>query len=224
MRFVKWAFGGTSKKDTSGSGEAGSSKRGECQDDLGVATENATAPATGPREAKPTASFSHVNYKLIVVGDGNVGKSAWVRSVADSKYSFSPMDSGPTLGAEKSVVQVRDGVTFVISDCGGAFVGLKDGYYYGADCAIVMYDVANRQSFQHVWDWIDAVESACGPDIPILVVGNKTDIPNADVAAGEAALIGYPFCELSVAADAASDNLHYPLLHLARRLFAEHAK
>ena len=42
--------------------------------------------------------------------------------------------------------------------------------------AVIVYDVANRQSFLNVAKWIDEVKQERGENVVIAIVGNKTDL------------------------------------------------
>lgn len=48
-------------------------------------------------------------------------------------------------------------------------------YYRGADCIIMVYDVTNMESFNHVNDWLTEVNKFAPEDTCKLLVGNKSD-------------------------------------------------
>lgn len=48
-------------------------------------------------------------------------------------------------------------------------------YYRGADCIIMVYDVTNMESFNHVNDWLAEVNKFAPEDTCKLLVGNKSD-------------------------------------------------
>lgn len=49
--------------------------------------------------------------------------------------------------------------------------------YQSCSCivAIVVYDVTNRNTFQHVEDWLEEVSTNCHSEVRRVIVGNKTD-------------------------------------------------
>ena len=49
-------------------------------------------------------------------------------------------------------------------------------YYRNANGALLVYDVSNQASFDHLPDWIEELENMTGP-IPTILVGNKIDLP-----------------------------------------------
>ena len=59
---------------------------------------------------------------------------------------------------------------------------LRDGYYIGAHCVIIMFDVCNRITYKNVNTWYKALTRVCDK-IPIVLVGNKVDLPDRKVKA-----------------------------------------
>jgi GTP-binding nuclear protein Ran len=51
----------------------------------------------------------------------------------------------------------------------------RDGYYRGAQCAIVMYDCHSKLSLRGAEFWFKEIREKCG-NIPIVVCANKVDI------------------------------------------------
>lgn len=111
--------------------------------------------------------------KVIVVGDAKVGKSVFIKRLKkkefDEKYN-------PTMGVETHNVEFEK-TNFKLWDCAGdiKYQGLKEGYYIGANAAIVMYDVTSSSSYARAKKYCNEVKKICGDDIPIVICGNKTD-------------------------------------------------
>jgi Ras-related protein Rab-1A len=61
------------------------------------------------------------------------------------------------------------------------FRGISSSYYRGANGVIVVYDVTNRESFNHVEMWIDEIKLYASSEVSILLVGNKNDLGNSIV-------------------------------------------
>ena len=89
--------------------------------------------------------------------------------------------------------------------------------------AIIMFDVTARLSYKHVCHWHDTITSACG-HIPIVLVGNKVEIKERKVNAGE---VKYQKGKKDIQYYEISNKLNYnlckPFVWLARQ-FAETAK
>ena len=60
--------------------------------------------------------------------------------------------------------------------------GLRDGYYIGGHCGIIMFDVCSRITYQNVPKWYKDLVRVC-ENIPISLVGNKVDVKDRKVKA-----------------------------------------
>lgn len=121
-------------------------------------------------------------FKSIVVGDGGVGKTSL--SVRFSKGIFTE-DYKMTIGVDFHVktitVETSEGVMtckLQLWDTGGQerFGHIRPMYYQGALGAVVVYDLTNRASFEHLSKWIEEVRININYDIPLLLVGSKSDL------------------------------------------------
>lgn len=52
-------------------------------------------------------------------------------------------------------------------------------YYANVDAVLIVYDVSRSRSFGRVKDWAREARQHAGDDIPIFVIGNKTDLRHA---------------------------------------------
>merc|ERR1711920_246531 len=59
---------------------------------------------------------------------------------------------------------------------------LRECYYIGAHCAIIMFDLTTRVSYNNVPKWYKDLTRVC-ENIPIVLVGNKVDIKDRKVKA-----------------------------------------
>lgn len=132
---------------------------------------------------------AHTTTKLILVGDGGVGKSSYVKWMRCKEFETKYV---PTLGVEvhpiRFLVDTSDGVHEVVFntwDTAGIekFGGLRDGYYIQSGCGMVMFDFTSQDSIDHVTKWVGDVRRVCG-DIPIVVVGNKMEDVDEEVIEG----------------------------------------
>merc|ERR1712151_301697 len=60
--------------------------------------------------------------------------------------------------------------------------GLRDGYYIGGQCGIIMFDTCSRITYANVPKWYKDLTRVC-ETIPIVLVGNKVDIKDRKVKA-----------------------------------------
>ena len=78
----------------------------------------------------------------------------------------------------------RGKIRFMVWDTAGQekLASLRDGYYIGAKCAIIMFDVCSRITYKNVPKWYKDVTRVC-ENIPIVLVGNKVDVADRKVKA-----------------------------------------
>lgn len=123
--------------------------------------------------------------KLILVGDGGVGKTTFVKRHLTGEFEKKYI---ATIGVEVHPMEFftsKGKVKFNVWDTAGQekLAGLKDGYYIDAHCAIIMFDVCSRITYKNVPKWHRDITRICGESIPIVLVGNKVDEKNRKVKA-----------------------------------------
>ena len=132
----------------------------------------------GSSEAATEPEFVGPTFKMLLVGDGNVGKSAFVNRTLTG--GFVPHAYKPTMGGviDGCDFQTNFGtVRFEICDIAGQDKrsGCRDIHYEGAECAIIMFDVTSPRSYEGVARWRSEIQRVCGAALPIVVCGNKVD-------------------------------------------------
>lgn len=117
-------------------------------------------------------------YKILLVGDSGVGKSSMLARFTNPT---SEMNILPTTGIDFRIrtLQIDDRmIKLQIFDTAGQerFRTVTNSYYRGANGIILVYDVTDKESFRHAWDWKAEIERYAKPSIPMLLVGNKCDV------------------------------------------------
>ncbi len=121
-------------------------------------------------------------FKSIVVGDGGVGKTAL--TLRFSKGFFTE-DYKMTIGVDFHVKTINiDSVEgpirakLQIWDTGGQerFSSIRPMYYRGSLGTLLIFDLTNAASFEHLPQWIEEVRANVKTEIPLLLVGNKSDL------------------------------------------------
>merc|ERR1711900_74869 len=124
------------------------------------------------------------DFKLVLVGDGGVGKTTLVKRHLTGEFEKKYI---PTLGVEvhplKFTTNCGD-LCFNVWDTAGQekFGGLRDGYYIQGQCAIIMFDVTSRITYRNVPNWHRDIVRVC-ENIPIVLCGNKVDVKDRQVKA-----------------------------------------
>jgi len=121
-------------------------------------------------------------FKSIVVGDGGVGKTAL--TLRFSKGFFTE-DYKMTIGVDFHVktisIDTHEGpikCKLQLWDTGGQerFSSIRPMYYRGSLGTILVFDLTNSASFEHLPQWIEEVRANIKSDIPVLLIGNKSDL------------------------------------------------
>lgn len=133
-------------------------------------------------------------FKVIAVGDGSVGKTSITIRFCEGKFSQEYlMTIGANFGVKQNTVSFGEenkDIKLQIWDTGGQerFSPIRELYYKGALGALVVFDVTNRESFDHVPNWFREVRKNVS-NIPLTLIGNKIDIPNRVVSYDEGMLM-----------------------------------
>ena len=116
--------------------------------------------------------------KYIIIGDAYVGKSNLLLKF--TRDQFKP-EYQITLGAEFGAknVKIRDQIYRIqIWDTAGQenFRSITRNYYKSSVCALVVYDISSRDSFNSVNSWIEACKTQSPKTIFFVLIGNKSDL------------------------------------------------
>eukprot|EP00930_Biecheleria_cincta_P034910 TRINITY_DN24059_c0_g1_i1.p1 TRINITY_DN24059_c0_g1~~TRINITY_DN24059_c0_g1_i1.p1 ORF type:complete len:259 (+),score=56.61 TRINITY_DN24059_c0_g1_i1:90-866(+) len=162
-------------------------------------------------------------FKIVLLGDAGVGKTTFVKRHLTGEFL---KRYEPTQGCEMQKLRVTTSsglVIFHFWDTAGReeYGGLRDGYYIGANGAIVFFDVSNRESMASVQHWLQAFRKVAG-DAPVVVLGNKVDVGNRAVRPQEgSAIVRKHRVQYYDVSAKSRFNLEMPLLWLARKLLQE---
>lgn len=119
-------------------------------------------------------------YKIIIIGDSEVGKTAFLnRSI---KKEYSP--------ATKKTVGIKDDCKYIqigcldikihIWDTAGLekFNSLPKKYFQQADGVILMFDLTREESLKNTEEWLKDIHEYSKSDVVVYLVGNKCDMIN----------------------------------------------
>ncbi|XP_078333849.1 uncharacterized protein LOC111114636 isoform X3 [Crassostrea virginica] len=115
------------------------------------------------------------NVKLVLVGDGAVGKTALI-----SYLSSIPDGYIATVFGDYTGTLMMDDKTFCLNirDTGGVgdYDRLRPLSYPQTDVVLLCYSIENRASFENIEArWIPEIKHYC-PDTPLILVACKTDL------------------------------------------------
>ncbi|MCG3219013.1 MAG: GTP-binding protein [Candidatus Heimdallarchaeota archaeon] len=123
--------------------------------------------------------MSKVTLKIIVVGNGNVGKTALSTRFTTGGFRESYVY---TIGANFLIktIDVEDKtVKLTLWDTAGQerYGRLLPKFFQNSDGAIIVYDQLDKTSFLAIDNWVDKINRFAG-DIPLVIVANKADLEN----------------------------------------------
>ncbi|CAF1370543.1 unnamed protein product [Adineta steineri] len=130
---------------------------------------------------KVEAISAHDKNDYLFKGDSHVGKSNLMSRFVRNRFN---LDSGCAIGVELSIrcIQIHEKqIKLQIWDTLGIvrYRAINRAYYPGAVGALIVYDITQRETYEHVEAWLQEIRSGSVSDIIILLVGNKSDLSNA---------------------------------------------
>jgi small GTP-binding protein len=116
-------------------------------------------------------------FKVVVVGDGGVGKSTMIQRLITG--NFVPMKI--TIGTDLASYDMNFediSVKLQIWDFAGErrFRFFLPNYARGAQGCILCYDITRYTSFQNLKEWYDIVNESTNTDTVFVLVGGKSDL------------------------------------------------
>jgi len=137
-----------------------------------------------------------LSFKLIVIGDGGVGKSSLanngIKKIFDETYKA-------TVGFEFFTfnVKINDKVVKlqIWDTCGQEeYRSLITNYYRNASLAIMVYAINSKATFDDIDMWLRELRRQSNPDAKIFLIGNKADLEKEREVQKEQ---GEEFCKIN---------------------------
>jgi len=158
-------------------------------------------------------------FKLVLVGDGGVGKTTFVKRHLTGEFEKKYV---ATLGVEVHPLTFhtnRGALRFNVWDTAGQekFGGLRDGYYIQGQCAIIMFDVTSRITYKNVPNWHRDLTRVC-ENIPIVLCGNKVEVKDRKVKAKQITFHRKKNLQYYDISAKSNYNFEKPFLWLAKKL------
>uniref|UniRef100_A0A9J7YSM6 Calcium release activated channel regulator 2Ab n=1 Tax=Cyprinus carpio carpio TaxID=630221 RepID=A0A9J7YSM6_CYPCA len=174
------------------------------------------------QQAKRSTASPQRLFKVILVGNSSVGKTALLRRFCDGQFHSA---TTATVGIDYSVRTLNLGdshVALQLWDTAGQerYRSITKQFFRKADGVVVIYDITMEDSFRSVRPWLTSILEAVGDPIPVMLLGNKSDKENerevltkeADILAEETNLMFYE-CSAYTGV-----NVLEAMIHLARVL------
>ena len=157
--------------------------------------------------------------KVVVGGEGTVGKTSLIRRYCQGKFEASRV---ATIGVDFQTQLVKlpeKTVKLSIWDMAGQdrFQVIRGGFYRGSRASALVYDVSQAETFAQLSKWRNEILQVVAAE-PFVVVGNKTDLNrvlSADEARAFASSIGAEYLETSALTGEGVATLFETLARLA---------
>ncbi len=118
--------------------------------------------------------------KIILLGDYAVGKTSLIRRYTENKFE---RDYISTIGVQisKKIIQLSEQtkMNFIIWDIGGQVAQMapyRAKFYNGANAAFIVIDRSRPENLDSVEKWYNDIKKSIQRNIPIVIVGNKSDL------------------------------------------------
>ncbi|CAF1152925.1 unnamed protein product [Rotaria sordida] len=121
---------------------------------------------------------SHGLFKILLIGDSEVGKTALLTRLTDDTFTESFIS---TIGVDFKIHWIKNDEQtnkLQIWDISGQerFRAITNAYYRSAQGIIILFDVTNAESFDHLHIWLENINQNTSNDVKKLLVGNKSDL------------------------------------------------
>jgi small GTP-binding protein len=112
--------------------------------------------------------------KVIVGGEGNVGKTSLIRQFAKGKFSEARnIMPGIDITTQEFVIN-DEPIRLAVWDIEGQ-AGNRPNFYLGAQAVLLVYDVTEPSSLRALSEWYARCRKFV-PRAPVIIAGNKIDL------------------------------------------------
>lgn len=159
--------------------------------------------------------------KVVIAGDGGVGKTSLIRRYCTGMFQESRI---MTIGVDFQIKIVEvEGKPIKLSiwDVAGQerFGAFRDSFYRGARAVALVYDVTDPLSLDNLTKWQREI-ARVAPGCKFMVDGNKIDLPRAVSRAQAekwAAQMKFPYIETSALSGEGVEEFFYILARIAAK-------
>lgn len=122
-------------------------------------------------------------FKIIVIGNPDVGKSSFIQRLTDNKFSSK---KSPTYGMDKKDLIVNKDdvrIKFAIWDTAGQqnYIHITSNFINGCAGVFMVFDLTSLDSFLALEDWVKTVQEKAESNAVRILLGNKSDLENHQV-------------------------------------------
>ncbi|KAJ5074346.1 ras-related protein rab-5b-related [Anaeramoeba ignava] len=128
-----------------------------------------------------------INLKIIFLGESRAGKTCLMKRIIYNSFDEKEESTKPTnLSYNTKEYKSKTGADyfFGIWDTAGEeeFDSISTFYYRGAGCALIVYDITNRKSFEGISRFTEKLVLS-SPDVFSILIGTKLDLVEDNITA-----------------------------------------
>jgi small GTP-binding protein len=176
---------------------------------------------------------TEIMYKIITIGDTEVGKSAIIRRVVRNTFEEKTMSTiGMNLFEKKITLKNNKEITLQLVDTAGQerYKSIGKSYFKNADGVLFVFALNNLQSFENIPNWMKIFDESSNETlkIPKNLVGNKKDL-GSEIEVNEDIINDFlkknnNFIYKAVSAKEDNNEIHDLFQEMAERLYEEDIK
>ncbi|MHA1147013.1 MAG: Rab family GTPase [Promethearchaeota archaeon] len=123
--------------------------------------------------------MTYYTLKVLLAGDGGVGKTSIIKRFIQEDFK---VEYRETIGVDVYHKEVKINhnsvVKLAIWDIAGQdkYSFMRDNFYYGTDGVLLIFDLTNIKTYDHITNWLNEIHNSIGKEIPYILVGNKVDL------------------------------------------------
>ena len=119
-------------------------------------------------------------YRLLLIGDSGVGKSAILNRFSDNIFI---KDCTTTIGVDFRIKTFKidnDTIKVELWDTTGnkTFRDIVKIFYKRTNCVVFIYDITEHNSFKNIKKWLKESDLYAPKNVKKIIVGNKLDLEN----------------------------------------------
>jgi Ras-related protein Rab-1A len=123
-------------------------------------------------------NYSDQLFKILLLGDAGVGKSSIILRYTKNEFNAKMVSSIGVDFKTKDIIVNDKRVKLQIWDTAGheRFRTITTSYYRGAHGIVTVFDLTDRESFEHIEKWLDEINKYAKENVMRFLIGNKSDL------------------------------------------------
>jgi len=119
-----------------------------------------------------------IEIKAILLGETGVGKTNLANAAVDLRFDQNAKSTSNALYVQKKMIIFGKNYQLRLWDTAGQekYRSVTKTLFSKVQGFIAMFDLTKEETFVDVKTWIELIKEECGNHIPILLVGNKSDL------------------------------------------------